>query len=192
MYPPFEKRFSSLIRYSHPSSGGDKKEVYKASDGQRTLAAKVFRAQRDDGIRVNRQRASWYELIWYGTAYHRTELKLWPFTPQPFYLLTNDSDKPIGLAVEWVEGKPLDAHNDYGLLLRSEFQEFADSLAETIMAGFVPHPNMYSQSNLLFVPKRNKPLAFSTCRIYKIPESRVEEELHILARSLEPLKRFVV
>ncbi len=191
MYPGPEKGFSSLIRDLDPSVEGERKKVFKASDGQRTLAAKVFKTQRDDGTRVNRQRESWNELNWYGTVFHRRELNLWPYTPQPFYLLTDDQDKPIGLAVEWIEGKSLSTHDNNRLLVQDEFHEFSSALAECIMAGFAPHPIMYSEDNILFTPRRPKPLAFSTCRIFKIPESRKDAELYILAENLEPLKRYV-
>jgi hypothetical protein len=145
---PVVKPFSELRPIEGmPHGEGADKVVYKVSDGQRLIAAKIFR-DRDavEGEEINKPERAQEEIEAY-RKFRKTSLGV--YIPEPYYLIQDDDRSIIGLAVEWRDGIDLSYRAPEKPLLQAEFDQFATALQSLTADDPIPDQDMYMEANVV-------------------------------------------
>jgi len=137
-----------------PGEGADK-IVYKMSDGNRFVAAKIFRDR--DAIEeeeIDKPVRAREELDAY-RRFRKTSLGL--YVPEPYYLLTGDDKSIIGLAIEWRDGIDLSYRTPERPFSQEEFDHLASALRRLTAHDLIPNQDMYMEGNIVIDDNPSSP-----------------------------------
>lgn len=145
-----------------PCRNGCEKDTFAMQDGQRSLAAKIYRPLDNRGNPIDRTAKAKEELNAY-RIFKQSCLGL--YVPEPHCLLYDESGSIIGLAVEWIEGLDLDSLSNARPLTPSTFDRFEYDVMCCVANGLVPEGDMCSDWNILVCQERSQQLYFAECRM---------------------------
>ncbi len=125
------------------------KYIFKMTDGENIVAAKIFKDARDWVVPVSyrvRQEIGVNKLL------QRTPLGI--YVPEYLYSLVGEDDELLGLAVRWENGISLDNIGDQHPFSQKEYDVFEEAVLSTIDMGVIPSIGAISEDNVMFGSKR--------------------------------------
>lgn len=172
---------------------GMDKVVRKMDDGERVIAAKLYRDRqwiRTDsqgrntyGILIDKPTESAREFVAY-TQLRRTPLGI--YIPEPYYLLTDDRSETVGLGVEWIEGKTLNRwaqEDSTQLLIQDELDDLNRRISLVNQQRIYLDPDMFNGSNIIIKPDAPQRIFFAECATGELPP--LVKRQHNITQELE-------
>ncbi|NMC35820.1 hypothetical protein GYA49_02130 [Candidatus Beckwithbacteria bacterium] len=140
---------------------GSEKSVCKITDGRAFFAAKLIRKVNENGTVIpDREAVAKKEYEAY-LRFRRSELGV--YTPAPAFLIKDRNDQVMGLAIEWIRGKLLSQFCPKKPLRTEDIDLLENALLLSRKKGLIPHPDVYTESNLLLSTEGR--LFFAECEV---------------------------
>jgi hypothetical protein len=159
-----------------PERSGDEKNVFKIDYEGIPLAAKIFRPSSPKvKTESGAEKGAIAEFSLYRSLKH-TPLGI--YVPEAHGLISGPSGRIVGLAVEWVEGKPLWELERPCLTIQE-----LESMEGTILAaadnmGFYFNEDVFGSDNIMFTEGRSSRLVFAECKQFEPNKYNKYESYH--------------
>ncbi len=146
---------------------GDEKQVFRATDGKKNIALKIYRTRNNFWSSADIAEKANQDFLDHTKMY---QSPLHQYVPEPYYLVKDtDGKNVIGIAVEWRTGTTLAnlevAENSSETLTKEDIQELFQAIMAATKKGIFLVTDMLNAWNLGFDPDREPKLYFTECEI---------------------------